>query len=176
MSTEEMFAFFNRMIFSPIVEKAGLKDQLEKDQLVALVGMCFNEYTDQLKEGAQAAGSSSKEEVLGYYQSLRGKEPEDIAGDLDTSARSIDIGDMKGVHFSTEMWEVVKECRTASHFEKMDAVANVFESKWGNPIDGTYSVDAELNTRKSKGGSGCGGIILVTVLVVLMVAVAAWLI
>lgn len=143
--------------FITLVKQNGLDGELEKEELVALLGMSHRAVQAELEIAASfLERSPAQEEVVRIYKSERGKDAAAVMASVDTRSASVDIGTLRGVKFTPQMWEVVKGCRVAGHFAKLDMLANYYASKWGDPGDGTFSIDVQANSSTQQAAkSGC---------------------
>ena len=167
---------FINEVFGPIFHKQGLDGTLDNEQITALMGICAEEFVKEQdiafefikcapckedmesfyrKERAKEANSIEEEidtiSLLSSFFSIeRAKEANSIEEEIDTSREVINIGKLVNIKFSPEMWEAVVGCRLSGHFVKLDVLANFYASKWGNPINKTYSIDAAINKKDKK--------------------------
>lgn len=123
----------------------GLDGTLDKDQIVALSGVCLHEFDKETELAAKFLGESpSRESVLKFYKAERAKEATEVGAQVDTSRSVVDIGKLKGVGFNNTMWDVVKESRFLGHIANLDAVGNYYAAKWGKRSEGTHAIDLAL--------------------------------
>lgn len=140
--------------FIPLVKHEGLDGKLSEHEIAALAGVCHREISKELEIAAEfLRASPAKDSVMDRYERERAKEARQIMVEVETRSSTIDIGTLRGIRFTAPMWEVVKGCRVAGHFAKLDALANYYASRWGNPTDGTFSIDAHVNRPTSGAGA-----------------------
>ena len=132
-----------------LIKQHGFDGRLDKQELVALTGVCLQEFERELELAAKFLGESpSRESLLDFYQTERAKETQELGDQVDTTRSTVDIGKLKAVPFSPAMWEVVKESRFVGHLSKLDEVNKYFALKWGNPAEGSSSIDAYLRRQR----------------------------
>jgi len=145
--------------FMLLGKQKGLDQKLSMDETVALLGICGQEMRKEFEVAVTFLSKSpGKESVMDFYKTEGAKEADQVMAAVDTSSSTIDIGDLRGVRFTPPMWEVVKGCRLAGHFAKLDIIADYYMSRWGDSVDGTFSIDAAVNNSapKSSGNPATG--------------------
>jgi hypothetical protein len=144
----------DRMIeetFSLLFKRQGLDGKLSKEEMVALLGICHREFAAEFEPATRFLdGSPDRQTVQSLYKSERAKDAHEIASRVDSSSSTMDVGDLRVVRFTAAMWEVAKGCRVAGYVAKLDALANYYSSRWGNPADGSFAIDGDANRSGSR--------------------------
>lgn len=125
MSEAEMLAFIGQVL-SPFAKLHGVDlDQMERSQRSALIGVAGREFmAEQAAVIRLLAERPPVNVAAGFIESEKARDAADVTALVDTSRATINIGKLRDVRFTPEMWEVVKDCRMAGYAAKLDLLHN----------------------------------------------------
>src|SRR5262249_27772565 len=140
MTAEQKFAAIMELI-----KVHGFDGKLDKQELLALTGVCLEEFDKEAELTAKFLSQSpSRESVLEFYKTERAKETVELGAQVDTSRATVDIGKLKSVRFTKAMWEVVRESRVLGNMGNLDLVSKYYAAKWGKRSEGIHAIDLAL--------------------------------